>query len=132
MVNISATEAARQQRISAHMVIRCFSYHCGILCVRVYFNMSCPMIFLFWLLEILPIDWRRVYFEARWCCKHIKMLGSCLTYSEQPSKVKRTTSDREGNNMLFCHMYTIMLIRRLWLPRICQHSFWYIVICCRP
>lgn len=74
----------------------------------------------FLLLEILPIDWRRVYFEAWWCCKYIKMLGRCLTYSKQPSKFERTASDREGKIMLFHHMCNYLgAVFELWLPDLC-------------
>lgn len=64
------------------------------------FNSVCCAIF-FAIIEIIPLDRRRIYFEARWCCKLVKMLGSCLAYSEQPSKVERTTSDREGREHFY-------------------------------
>lgn len=57
------------------------------------------------LLEILSADWRRVSIEAWWCCKHLEMLGSCVTYPKQPSKCEGETTDRKGKIMVHRHAF---------------------------
>lgn len=40
------------------------------------------------------------------------MLGRCITYSEQPTKVQRTASNREGNCSYTCLTYPLFFMVR--------------------
>lgn len=51
--------------------------------------------------EILPFNGGGIPAEARRRRKHIKVLGCCLTCSEQPWKTEGASSDWEGTDMTY-------------------------------